>query len=88
MNEPAQPIWAVCYTCRDYAVHRKAIIAGPLVAKARRENKSVTEVVDEFMHEAHDRHMRTGQPLRPDGPTRLIHPALGRLAALMGVNYR
>jgi hypothetical protein len=84
-EELVKPIWMVCYTCRDYADHRKEVLAGPLAKKARREGRSVLAVVDEFMHEAHNRHVRTGQPLRPGGPTRTIHPALGRIAALMGV---
>lgn len=86
MNFPAQPVWAVCYTCRDYAAHRRDVLAGPLADKARRENRDVVEVVNEFMHAAHIRHMTTKEPLRPDGPTRLIHPRLGRIAALMGID--
>lgn len=74
--------WKSCYTCRDYAEHRRAVIAGPLAVKARREDRDVIEVVDEFMLEAHERHL-DGTPLRPGGPTRVTDPAIGRLAALL-----
>lgn len=74
--------WQTCFSCRDYAEHRRAVIAGPLADKAKRERRDVVSVVDEFMLAAHERHL-AGEPLRPGGPTRVTDPALGRLAALM-----
>lgn len=73
--------WKHCFSCRDYATARRSTIPQPLADKARREDRDVTEVVDEFMMAAHDRHM-SGEPLRPDGPTRVTDPTLGRIAAL------
>ncbi len=75
-------VWKSCYSCRDYAETRRHALAEPLAEKARREGRDVIEVVDEFMLAAHDRHM-TGEPLRPDGPTRVTNPEFGRLAALL-----
>jgi hypothetical protein len=75
-------VWHACYSCRDYALHRRETLAVPLADKARREGRDVIAVVDEFMLAAHDRHM-AGEPLRPDGPTRVTNPAIGRLAALL-----
>jgi hypothetical protein len=76
----AEAFWKFCYTCRDYAEHRREALAVPLADKARREGRDVIEVVDEFMLAAHDRHL-TGEPLRPDGPTRVTNPDAGRLLA-------
>lgn len=78
-----QLLWQMCYTCRDYAEHRREAIAQPLADKAKREGRNVIEVVDEFMLNAHSRHMSTGEPLRPDGPTSLVDPRLRRIAMLM-----
>ena len=75
-------IWQSCYSCRDYAQHRRDDIARPLADRARREGREVIKVVDEFMLAAHDRHM-TGEPLREGGPTRVTDPTIGRFAALM-----
>lgn len=72
--------WKSCYTCRDYAEHRRETIAGPLGAKARREGRDPIEVVDEFMWAAHERHL-DGAPLREGGPTRVTDPTAGRLLA-------
>lgn len=74
--------WKSCYSCRDYAEHRRDALAEPLADKAIREGRPVVEVVDEFMMAAHDRHL-AGTSLRPGGPTRVIDPALGRVAALL-----
>lgn len=74
--------WKNCYTCRDYAEHRRGAIARPLAGKANREDRNVIEVVDEFMLAAHDRHL-SGQPLREGGPTRVIDPWIGRMAAML-----
>lgn len=79
--ETAQ-VWKSCYTCRDYTHHRREQLAEPLADKAIREGRDVIAVVDEFMLAAHERHM-AGEPLRPDGPTRVTHPDFGRLAALL-----
>lgn len=78
------PIWQSCYTCRDYSTHRRTAIAQPLADKAIREGRHVVEVVNEFMAAAHERHM-AGEPLRPGGPTRMTDPAVGRMAALIGL---
>jgi hypothetical protein len=75
-------VWKPCYSCRDYAEHRREQLAVPLADKARREGRDVIAVVDEFMLAAHKRHM-AGEPLREGGPTRVIDPAFGRLAALL-----
>lgn len=74
--------WKSCYTCRDYAEHRRHVIVEPLTDKAIREGRDVVEVVDEFMAAAHERHL-SGKTLREGGPTRVTDPALGRLAALL-----
>lgn len=74
--------WQFCYSCRDYAEHRRETLAGPLADKAIRDDRDVVEVVDEFMAGAHQRHV-AGTPLRPGGPTRVLDPALGRMAALL-----
>lgn len=76
-------VWKSCYTCRDYALSRREVIAPPLADKARREGREVIAVVDEFMASAHLRHVQSGQPLRDGGPTRVIDPVVGRLAALL-----
>lgn len=81
MGASTGSFWKSCYTCRDYALARREVIAVPLGDKARREGRDVIEVVDEFMAAAHRRHLN-GEPLRPGGPTRIGDPALGRLAAL------
>lgn len=75
--------WKSCYTCRDYAENRRHVLAAHLADKADREQRKATEVVDEFMDAAHERHVATGEPLRPDGPTRITDPEAGRLAALL-----
>lgn len=75
-------VWKSCYTCRDYAESRRAVLAEPLANKAIREGRDVREVADEFMLGAHRRHL-DGQPLRPGGPTSVTDPAFGRLAALL-----
>jgi hypothetical protein len=75
-------VWKSCYTCRDYALHRRELLAGPLADKAQREGRDVVEVVDDFMLAAHDRH-QAGEPLRPGGPTRTTDPNLARTAALL-----
>lgn len=72
--------WKSCYSCRDYAEHRREALAVPLADKARREGRDVVEVVDLFMAAAHRRHM-AGEPLRPGGPTRATDPRIGRLLA-------
>lgn len=74
-------VWKHCYTCLDYAQERRDVIAGPLGAKAHREGRNAFEVVDEFMLAAHERHVSTGEPLRPGGPTRVTNPNAGRLMA-------
>lgn len=74
--------WQSCYTCRDYAAHRRADLAEPLADKAMREGRDTIAVVDEFMAGVHARHL-TGVPLRDGGPTRITDPAIGRLAALL-----
>lgn len=74
--------WRSCFSCRDYAQHRRTALAKPLAAKAEREQRAAEEVVDEFMSAAHARHM-AGVPLREGGPTRVTDPAIGRLAALI-----
>lgn len=74
--------WQSCYTCRDYATHRRADLAEPLADKAIREGRDATEVVDEFMAGAHARHL-DGTPLREGGPTRITDPVVSRLAALL-----
>jgi hypothetical protein len=74
--------WKSCYTCSDYAQHRRHTLAPALADKAQRENRDVVEVVDNFMLAAHDRHL-AGHPLREGGPTRVTDPNLGRLAALL-----
>lgn len=76
-------VWQSCYTCRDYARERRDAISAPLAGKARREGRDVVEVVDEFMDAAHHRHVATREPLREGGPTRVIDPTIGRLAALL-----
>lgn len=83
MSERAPDIWKSCYTCRDYAEHRREVLAVPLADKARREGRDVIEVVDEFMLAAHDRHVDRGEPLRPGGPTSITSPAANRLITLM-----
>ena len=74
-------IWKHCYTCCDYVDYRREVIVQPLADKADREGRDAADVVNEFMMNAHARHVRTGLPLRPDGPTRIIDPSLGRVAA-------
>lgn len=74
-------VWQSCYSCRDYALKRRSVLAPHMGDKAIREGREATEVVDEFMEAAHERHM-AGEPLYPGGPTRVTDPALGRLAAL------
>jgi len=81
MAEPA--IWKFCHTCRDYAEKRREAIALPLAARAKQQGRHITVVVDEYMMQAHARHMITGQPLLPGGPTGLINPATRRLVATM-----
>ena len=76
------PIWRRCYTCCDYLEHRRDALAPALADKARAEGREVIPVVDEFMLAAHARHL-TGEPLRPDGPTRVTDPTFARLAALL-----
>ena len=80
----ASDVWANCYSCRDYALHRREVIAGPLAAKARWQGRDTVEVVDEFMLAAHARHL-AGQPLRPGGPTRVTDPDIGRFAAMISL---
>ncbi len=75
-------IWQSCYTCRDYATYRREELALPLAKKASREGREVVEVVDEFMIAAHNRHL-DGTPLREGGPTRVLDPMVGRMAALL-----
>jgi hypothetical protein len=76
--------WKSCYTCRDYAAHRRYQLAQPLGEKARREGRDVIEVVDEFMWAAHERHL-DGTPLRDGGPTRITDPTAGRLLTTLAM---
>lgn len=78
-----RPVWMYCFTCRDYALNRREVIAEPLADKAQRESREVVEVVDEFMIAAHRRHTSTGEPLLPGGPTELMDPALRKLATML-----
>lgn len=75
-------VWRSCYSCRDYAEHRRDALAAPLADKAIREHRDVDEVVNEFMSAAHARHVY-GTPLRPGGPTRITDPAISRFAAML-----
>lgn len=72
--------WQSCFTCRDYAEHRREQLAPHLADKARREGRDVIEVADEFMMAAHVRHLN-GVPLREAGPTRVTNPEIGRILA-------
>jgi len=81
-NKPSD-IWRHCYTCRDYALKRREVLAGPLAQKARRERSDAEETVDRFMMAAHNRHVSTGEPLLPGGPTRVLDPVAGQMAALL-----
>lgn len=80
MTPLARAVWKSCYSCRDYAEHRREAIAKPLADKARREGRDVLDVVDDFMLAAHRRHL-DGEPLRPGGPTQIIDPTVGRKLA-------
>lgn len=82
MTAESKQVWSSCYTCRDYSQHRREALSPALAEKAKREKRDVVEVVDEFMLAAHQRHL-TGEPLRPDGPTRVTDPMIGRITALM-----
>lgn len=89
MTEDAEPTWneawKMCFKCRDYAHARKEILAPKLAAKAELASgeRSIIEVIDEFMMAAHRRHVESGEPLRPGGPTRVTDPAVGRLNAML-----
>lgn len=78
-----QPIWTYCFTCRDYADKRRDVIAEPLAEKAHREDRDVVEVVNEFMNAAHARHIESGEPLLPGGPSDVFNPAVRRLSTML-----
>lgn len=73
-----------CCTCADYLQHREDTLPLLIANSARRQGRDGVEVFEEFMTAAHQRHL-DGEPLRPDGPTRVTDPYLGRLAALMAL---